>query len=100
MGTLYHKSSPGLTKSGGTINDYGAVKLDPDSVGAIAEIDMKNANITIGSLNGTYVVGCRYYTDATTLTTGLFYDDSADSLQKAGYFVTPKIFSQDRKSTR
>ena len=90
---LYHKASVGLSKSGGTITDYGQQKLS--LVGAIAEVEVISTDITQGSVNGKFLLGCTYYTDATTTLSGIFYDDTNDTLQKYGYFVTRKIFSDN-----
>ena len=88
---LYHKASVGHTKSGGTIVEYGQQKLS--LVGALAEVDMPSGGITQGSINGKYMVGARYYITASAVLDGIFYDDTADTLQKAGSFITSKIFS-------
>lgn len=85
---LVHLGSPGLTKSGGTISDFGQARVS--RVGAIAEINIPD---TASTRNGTFVCGMTYYTDATTTTDGIFYDDSNDTLQKGGSFVTTKIQS-------
>lgn len=86
---LIHKYSVGLTKSGAAITDYGQSRIA--QVGALAVVDYPDNNT---ARNGTFMVGARYYTDASTKTFGLFYNDSNDALQKAGYFLTPKIDSQ------
>ncbi len=86
IGTLYHKHSIGLTKSGGTITDYGAMRLA--GVGALTEINLPS---TSSSRNGTFLAGVSYYTDATTVKSGIFYDDSNDTLKKAGSFITTWI---------
>jgi len=88
---LYHKQSVGLSKSGDTITDYGQQKLS--AVGALYEIDLYETNITQGSVNGKYLVGAKYFTNATATLNGIFYPDSNDTLQKAGYLVTSKFFS-------
>src|SRR3990167_7513441 len=88
---LYHKASVGHTKSGGSIVEYGQQKLS--LVGALAAIECPSTDIAASAINGKYMVGCDYYTTATVSTTGLFYDDTADTLQKAGAFITSKIFS-------
>lgn len=95
--TFYHKRSMGLTKSDGTITDYGASKLS--LVGALAQVEVLSADITQGSTNGTILAGCDYYTTATVSKSGVFYDDSNNTLQKAGYLVTSKIFSDNISDT-
>lgn len=90
---LYHKASVGLSKSGGTITDYGQQKLS--LVGGIEQVEVLSTGITQGSVNGKVLLGCEYYTNATATLNGIFYDDTADTLQKYGYFVTRKIFSDN-----
>lgn len=94
---LYHKASVGHTKSGGTIVDYGQQKLS--LVGALAEAEVLSTDITQGSVNGRYLLGCRYFTTASATLDGIFYDDTNDTLQKAGSFVTSKIFSPNIQDT-
>lgn len=95
---FYHKRSPGHTKSGGSIVDYGQSKLS--LVGALAEVELVvTSSPTQGSVNGKILAGADYYTTATVTKSGIFYDDSADTLQKAGYFVTQKIFSPNISDT-
>lgn len=95
--TFYHKRSMGLTKSGGTITDYGASKLS--LVGALASVEIINATPTQGSINGTILAGCDYYTTATVTKSGIFYDDTNDTLQKTGILITSKIFSDNVSDT-
>jgi hypothetical protein len=87
---LYHKASVGTTALAETIVDYGGQKIA--AVGALQEID-NPSNITQGTVNGTFMVGCDYYTTATVSKSGFFYDDTKDILQKAGSFITSKIYS-------
>lgn len=93
--SFYHKRSIGLTKSGGTITDYGASKLS--LVGALAEVEVLHADA--GTPNGKVLAGCDYYTTATVTKSGIFYADENDTLQKAGVLVTSKIFSQNITDT-
>lgn len=88
--SLTHKYSFGLTKEGGTISDYGQFRIF--GAGGLSEIITAQAPITT---NGTFLAGCSYYTSATVTTSGIFFEDSEDLLQKAGYFVTTKIFSSN-----
>lgn len=87
---LYHKHSFCTTKSGSTITDYGQTKIF--GAGAIAELNLPN---TDSGRNGTFLAGASYYTNTTTIVSGIFYDDSNDTLQKAGYLVTPKLLAID-----
>lgn len=90
---LYHKNSPGYAKAGESITDYGQKKIS--AVGALSYISLPDNGLTAGSINGTYIAGLKYFTNATSTLNGIFYDDSNDTLQKAGYFVTPKIYSSN-----
>lgn len=92
---FYHKRSIGLTKSGGTITDYGASKLS--LVGALSEVEVISTDITQGSINGQVLAGCSYFTTATVTKSGIFYDDSNDTLQKAAVMVSGKMFSPNIK---
>ena len=83
---LKHKTSFTLTKSGGTINDFGQVRIF--GAGGLAE-----AIVTSSVNNGSYLAGCSYYTDATTTTSGIFYDDLNDTLAKCGSYVSARLFS-------
>ena len=96
-GSFYPKRSIATTKSGGTITDYGASQLS--LVGALTEIEVNSTDITRGSVNGKILVGCDYYTTATVTKSGVFYDDSADTLAKAGILTTQKIFSPNVKDS-
>lgn len=91
---LYHKESFGLTKSSSSTTDFGQFKIA--GAGAISELNLPN---NASNRNGTYLVGATYYTDATTTTSGIFYNDSNDTLQKGGYFDTYKIYSPNITET-
>ena len=83
---LYHKHSVSLSHVADTIVDYGQVKVN--GVGALSELN--NPSNDAGR-NGTFLAGVSYYTNTTTIKSGIFYDDSNDTLQKAGYFITSKL---------
>ena len=85
---LIHKNSLGLTKSGGTIIDYGQNRVA--QVGAITELISGSVG---ASSNGTFLVGARIFTDATTEKAIISYEDTNDTLQKAGVYVSPYIES-------
>lgn len=85
---LFHKGSFGLSKSADSITDYGTQKLY--LVGALSL-----AKVNDTSSNGEIMAGVGFYTDATTTKTGIFYNDSNDTLQKAGCIVTNKIYSNN-----
>lgn len=88
---LYHKNSIGRTKAADTIVDYGQQKIL--AVGCLESLDTP---ISV-TYNGTYLAGIRYFINATsdgsTYYDGLFYNDKADTLQKAGSFTTIKLYS-------
>lgn len=90
--SLKHKHSFGLTKSSDTITDYGQFRIR--GAGALSEILTAQSPITT---NGTFLAGATLYPDATTIssisTGGIFYEDSNDTLKKAGYFITPKVYA-------
>lgn len=88
---LYHKHSATLSHAGGTITDYGQVKLS--GVGALAEI---NNPSTDAGRDGTFLAGVSYYGDTTTVKHGIFYDNSNDTVQKGGYLITVKLPATDQ----
>lgn len=87
---LYHKHSFGLSHVGDTIVDYGSNRIS--TAGALAEVNYPDSS---ASRDGTLMAGADYYTDATTVTHGIFYDNSNDTLQKAGYVVFTKSEATD-----
>lgn len=92
---LHHKNSIARNKSTDTITDYGQKKLN--AIGALSYIQLPDNGLTAGSTNGTYIAGAQYFLDDLTTLNGIFYDDSNDTLQKSGYFVTPKIYASSFK---
>jgi hypothetical protein len=94
---LYHKKGVGYLTGTESPSDYGQQKLS--EVGAISYINIPDNNLTAGSTNGTYILGAKYYTDATSTLNAIFYNDSNDAWQKAGYFVTPKIYATNIEDT-
>lgn len=87
---LIHKHAFGLTKSSDTIIDYGQNRIS--RAGALSELNMPNS---ASNKNGTFLCGCIFFTDATTTKTAIFYDDTNDTLQKGGSFITTKLESQE-----
>lgn len=87
---LVHKHSFGLTKASDTIIDYGQNRIA--RAGAIAELIVPS-NAVGSSTNGSFFAGAAVYTDATTVKALVAYEDSNDTLQKGGYFITPKFDS-------
>lgn len=86
---LYHKYSLSYTNDNETtIRDYGQNHLSIP--GALTYI---KSNSTSATDNGSLLAGAQVYTNASTTDNMIFIDDLADTVQKYGYFVTPKIFS-------
>lgn len=83
---LVHKHSYGLSKEGGTIKDYGQERIY--GVGGISEMNIPS---TDGTKNGTFLAGASVYKNASSVVHGIFFDDTKDTLQKAGSFVTLKF---------
>lgn len=93
---LVHKYGLGLSTSAGTITDYGQTRVV--RVGAIAELNRRAADLASGS-NGSFLVGGMVYTDASATKACIWNDDINDTLQKAGYFITPKLESSEITDT-
>ncbi len=87
---LIHKHSIGLTKSNETTTDFGQIKLS--QVGALIELNITDSAST---RNGTFLAGVQAYTNASSTINIIAYDDSINSLQKGGYFITTKIDSNE-----
>ena len=85
---LYPKHSFGLMKSGGTLNDHGQTRIF--GAGALSEIITGQSAFTT---DGTFIAGASYYTDASTTTSGIFYNNRNDDSQKAAWLITPKLYS-------
>lgn len=92
---LYLKHTLGLSKAGATITDFGAHKIS--KVGALQEMDVPNTAITQGSINGKFICGAGYYTNASTESFGIWYDDTADSEEKYGVLVTSWLTTENLK---
>lgn len=92
---LVHKHSFGLAKSSDTIKDYGQIRVK--QVGALSEILIPDNDTSTS--NGSFLAGARVYTDATTEAGYIFYDDTNDTLEKYGYFITPQIESSQLTDT-
>jgi len=85
---LYHKGSVSYLTAAGTVSDYSQIRISQP--GAISEL---RPPLSTDPGNGITLIGCTYFTDATTTTHGIFYDDTNDTKAKCGYVVTPKIYS-------
>lgn len=86
---LYHKYSLSYTNDNETtVRDYGQNHIS--IAGALSYI---KSSSTDSADNGSLLAGAQLFTDASTTDNVIFIDDLADEVQKYGYFVTPKIFS-------
>lgn len=82
-----HKHSFTYTPIGSsTITDFGQNRIS--RIGGMAIV---NIGFNTTQSNGTLLVGASYYTNASSTTNGIFYDDTNDTVQKKGYFVTTWI---------
>jgi len=87
---LVHKYSFGLTKSNGTIVDFGQIRIS--KAGALSELNQPSTSST---RNGTFLAGAQIYTNAGSTRNVISYDDQNSTLQKAGTFITTKIQSSE-----
>jgi len=87
---LVHKNGLTLTKSSDTIIDYGQNTVD--IVGALSELQANNND---SNRNGTFLAGASIFTTATAVKAVIEYEDTKDTLQKAGILVTPFIESSE-----
>lgn len=72
-----------------TITDFGQNRIA--RVGAIASMNMPGGS----NADGTFLVGATIYTDVSTNKSAIFMDNSLDTIQKKGYFVTDWFESKD-----
>jgi hypothetical protein len=71
-----------------TVTDWGQNRVSV--VGGLAlDFDNQNAGLV------TPMVGATYYTDASTTTSGIFIENTVNTVQKKGYFVTTFFFSNE-----
>lgn len=89
---LYHKySSSYHLVTGGSVTDYGQNNVDV--VGALSYIKSSSTSATD---NGALLAGIATFTGSgATAQNLILIDDTNDTIQKYGYFVTPKIFSKN-----
>lgn len=86
---LYHKYSFSLGNDGSTtIRDYGQNHIN--LAGALSYI---KSSSTSASDNGSLLASTQIYYDSSNTENLIAIDDLADTVQKFGYFITPKIFS-------
>lgn len=76
-----------------TITDFGQNMVS--RVGALASMNVPSTN----NVDGTMMVGATVFTDASSTTSAIFFDNSLDTVQKYGYLVTTKIFSSEVEDT-
>lgn len=96
---LYHKHSISYSSVDNTmLTDYGQQSLVRDDVGAVYFDRSSQKDLTD---NGNIVCGARYYIDDDVLNAryGIFIDDTLDTTQKYGYFITTKLFSNQIADT-
>ncbi len=83
-----HKHAISYTNVGtSTITDYGQYRLSSTGnvVGALINADIQS---NAAGRNGTIMCGVRYQEDASSNRSGIFINDSNNTLIKKGYFVT------------
>ncbi len=82
---MVHKYAPGYTtNASSTITDFGQNRVA--SIGAI--YNAQPFLVGTSGENGTLLLGATMYTNASSTLNAILYDDSNDTLQKKGYFVT------------
>ena len=96
--TFIHKHSLTTTHaSDAATKDYGQLYLASNvncgAVGALAEV--LSGFVSGANSDGSFLAGGSYSVDhgSSGIISGIWYDNNADSVQKAGSFVTGKIFS-------
>lgn len=74
---IYHKYSINTDNDCGQqrISEAGALYVQKPTTPLLAQ-------------NGSLIFGATYYTDATSTTSGVFYNDTNDTVEKCGYFTT------------
>lgn len=85
-----HKYSFSYDPATSSITDFGQNRVS--RVGALAFMDTPGDT---SGRDGTLLCGATYFTDATTTTNGIFYDNSIDTIRKSGYFVTTWLMSAE-----
>lgn len=92
---FYHKWSPSnyqtsqSSTSGGTVVDYGMSEVS--EVGALFLSQVSPSNTPDWNDQSDVLAGIKYYTDATTTSTGFFITDKDNDVIKSGYFTTTQI---------
>jgi hypothetical protein len=89
---LYHKYS--ITNNTNGDEDYGQQRLLE-----VGGLFFRRIVSTQGSAQGIIVAGARVFTDATSSTYGIWYDQTLNTVQKWGYFITSKLLSAGASDT-
>jgi hypothetical protein len=85
---LVHRGSPTFST-----NDLGSQTIA--YAGAIAAAKVSDADS-----NGDFLAGFSYYTDSgSTIKNGIFYNDTLNEQAKAGFLISPKLYSDQIKDT-
>jgi hypothetical protein len=88
---FYHKYSLSYTNDNETsIRDYGQHRIS--LAGAVSYIKSSSTSATD---NGSLLASAQLFTNASTTDNMIFIDDLNNTVQKYGYFITPKIFSNN-----
>lgn len=91
---LYHKYSfSQIDLSGPTVTDYGAFNLA--QTGALFRADTTGGNAVDRIHQSEVLAGIKYYSDATTTKAAIGITDVANTIKKAGYFVTAQIGAEE-----
>ncbi len=87
-----HKSTFSYNKQGSsTITDFGQNIIS--SIGALYSVN--NYKPATSGNNGEVVVGATYLTNAASTDKAIFFDDSNNTVQKKGYFVTTWFYAEE-----
>jgi len=74
-----------------TITDYGQNRIS--AAGAI--YDASHVDQDVANANGQLLVGATYFTNASSTSSAIFFDDTLNTIQKKGYFVTTWMSSDE-----
>lgn len=92
---LTHRQSVSYNPvSSETITDFGQNRVA--RVGALASMRIPSTN---ANMDGTMLAGVTYYTNASSSSSGIFTDNSLDTIRKSGYFVTGWMDSDEIEDT-
>ena len=92
---LYHKYAYSTSPVGATtVTDYGHPRVF--DIGAIY---FSRSTTPTATSNGFILAGAQYFTSTTTSEYGIFTNESLNTTQGYGYFVTPKVYSTSVQDT-